>query len=241
MLTFTEVQISISCWWLHSGQVNLAVRERDMAEIRLRQANETAQAGNLRAKRRDRLRLCLRYPEVKTARFAHIVEECGQPEIYLLLEDPARDAKFQKAVRAQRVMTVYQSTRGHHADRAEVAFEPGTKRQFLIFPKSLKRFAGSRVVGIKYELMQSGENLPGRHAAKPKRSPSRPPLKAQAHPPPEKVVDFPSPHRPPSQEEEEEESEAVAEIKAQIRHAMDYLERGRSVAAFNLLQRIVDG
>lgn len=180
----------------------------------------------------DRLQGGARCLGVKTVRFAQVVEQCGQPEIHLLLVDPKRDAKFQKAIRAQRVMTVHQSTHGQQADHAEVAFEAGAKRQFLIFPRSLSRFAGARVVGIKYDLMESGETRRKRPAPKPRST------KPKKEPPPDKVVVFP---RHPDPTDEDEESEAISEIKAHVRHAMEYLERGRSVAAFNLLKRIVDG
>ncbi len=138
-------------------------------------------------------------------------------------------------------MTVHQSTRGQHADHAEVAFEAGTKRQFLIFPKSLKRFAGSRVVGIKYELMESGQVSQKRPTPKPGSARSRKSPKAKAaEPPPDKVVAFPH-HNHSADINGDEDGEAIAEIKAHVRHAMEHLERGCSVAAFNLLKRIVDG
>jgi hypothetical protein len=90
---------------------------------------------------------------VKTARFATIVESCGKPETHLLLTQPAKDRTLQSAVKAGRVMTVFQQNVGTKSDRGKVGFEPGAGRQFLLFPKSLKRFSGTSVVGIKYELM----------------------------------------------------------------------------------------
>ena len=40
---------------------------------------------------------------------------------------------------------------------------------------------------------------------------------------------------------EEEGNEGIQEPKNQIRHAMEVLEEGKQVAAFNLLKRIVNG
>ena len=52
-----------------------------------------------------------------------------------------------------------------------------------------------------------------------------------------KVVHF---TKPELQEEPDEESEAIQDIKKEVRHAMELLEQGRQVAAFNLLKRIVE-
>ncbi|MEO7934338.1 MAG: hypothetical protein ABIT76_14380 [Chthoniobacterales bacterium] len=70
---------------------------------------------------------------MKTVRFSKIVESCGQPEPYLVLMDPAKDKTLQAAVKAQRVLTVFQETVGNKADRGEVGFQPGPLRQFLVF------------------------------------------------------------------------------------------------------------
>ena len=56
-------------------------------------------------------------------------------------------------------------------------------------------------------------------------------------PPHEKVVHF---TKPELQEEPDGESEAIEDIKKKVRHAMELLEQGRQVAAFNLLKRIVE-
>jgi hypothetical protein len=172
---------------------------------------------------------------LKTARFSNVVEKCGEPETYLLLMDPAKDRKFQAAVKAQRVMTVFQEAVGNKTDRGEVGFEPGRNRQFLLFPKSLRAFAGRKVVGIKYELLGAAE-LPKSQRAPaprpPKPKPKRTPVKSKHEPEPTKVVAF----KAAAQDDEDEQ---ITELKAQIRRAMDLLEDGKAVAAFNLLKRIV--
>jgi hypothetical protein len=103
---------------------------------------------------------------VKTVRFSKVVEKCGQPEDYLLLMDPAKDRTFQAAVKGNRVMTVFQETVGAKADRGEIGFQSGPRRQFLVFPKSLKPFEGSAVVGIKYDLLKAPELKKGGGRAK---------------------------------------------------------------------------
>ena len=156
--------------------------------------------------------------------------------------EPTKDRTLQAAVKAQRVMTVMQEAVGTKTDRGEVGFHPGRNRQFLVFPKSLRSFADRAVVGIKYDLLSSPP-VPKSQRAAPPRPPKKPepkpeskarPEKPAPEPPARKVVAF----KPPP--EDEEEDEEIAELKKQVRHAMAVLEKGKPVAAYNLLKRIVD-
>src|SRR4051794_11333634 len=157
--------------------------------------------------------------------------------------DPAKDRELQAAVKAQRVMTVFQESVGTKTDRGEVGFDPGPGRQFLVFPKSLKPFAGNSVVGIKYDLLNSPE-VPKSERAKAPRPPKKAKTKPAAKPrkgkpeapPKHNVVAF---KRPPESAEDEDEDEDLADLKKQVRQAMFLLEDGKAVAAFNLLKRIV--
>lgn len=174
-----------------------------------------------------------------SARFSQIIKAAGRPETYLALIDPAKDKTLQKLVKASRVMTVHQNARGGKPDYGEVGFEEGPSRQFLIFPKSLKRFAGKHIVGIKYDLLKDAP-APGARKKSPPREkpkPARKPAKKTKPPKPapkEKIIAFPTP------EKEDEDDPEIRDIKARIRKAMKALEAGKQVAAFNLLQRIVD-
>jgi hypothetical protein len=51
------------------------------------------------------------------------------------------------------------------------------------------------------------------------------------------VVEFPKPH---SNEQRPDRSDEVEGLKRQVREAMDVLEQGKQVAAYNLLKRIVE-
>lgn len=174
---------------------------------------------------------------VKTVRFTKVVEKCGKPQIHLLLSQPEKDRTLQTAVKSNRVMTVTQQSVGTKKDRGEIGFEAKTGRQFLIFPKNLRAFAGKTVVGINYDLL-SVPTLP-----EDQRAASQPTKKAVSKPvrkPKDKksrllskVVAF----QPPTEDEEDTE---VTELKKQVRHAMDVLEKRKPVAAFNLLKRIVE-
>ena len=90
---------------------------------------------------------------MKTARFATIVERCGPPALHVLWQAPERDTTLQSALKNNRVMTVHQETRGTKKDYGVVGFTGDAQAQLLIFPKSLQRFAGTRVVGISYDLL----------------------------------------------------------------------------------------
>lgn len=88
---------------------------------------------------------------MKTVRFAQMVAACGRPEVHLLLVEPKLDPTLQRALKAGRVMTIHQANVGTKADFGTIGFER-TGGQILIFPKSLARFAGQRVVGINFDL-----------------------------------------------------------------------------------------
>jgi hypothetical protein len=177
---------------------------------------------------------------VKTARFATVVDKFGEPEPYLVLIDPAKDKALQSAIKANRVMTVFQPTVGTAADQGVVGFEPGTRRQFLIFPKSLRALSGQKIVGIKYDLLKTkpipkSERAPiVRHAKRPARAGKQKVRSTAASP--SNVLPF----KTPDASEEDDEDTTVADLKRKVRRAMDVLEKGKAVAAYNLLKRIVE-
>jgi hypothetical protein len=179
---------------------------------------------------------------MKTARFTAVVRAAGKPTTHLLLVPPEKDKVLQAAIKTHRVMTVHQRPTGNQADHGTIGFEPGGASQYLIFPKSLAKFQDSHIVGIKYDLLDEGISKKGAEPAKPQKI-SRFRRKqvmedsARQKPPSEKVVHFTKPEQP---DEPDEEGEAIREIKNQVRRAMEVLEQGKQVTAFNLLKRIVD-
>ena len=90
--------------------------------------------------------------KVKTARFAVVVEKCGAPEVYTLWQKPAADRHFQSLLKNHRVMTIQQTDTGTDFGIAE--FCERKNARYLAFPKSLKRFADKRIVGINWSLVQ---------------------------------------------------------------------------------------
>ncbi|MFL6528711.1 MAG: hypothetical protein ACJ8IQ_11495 [Chthoniobacterales bacterium] len=91
--------------------------------------------------------------KVKTARFADVVERCGQPEVYTLWQKPKTDRHLQSLIKNVRVMTVRASDSG--TEFGEVGFHEKKGASFLEFPKSLRRFAEKRIVGIKWDLVKT--------------------------------------------------------------------------------------
>jgi hypothetical protein len=185
-----------------------------------------------------------------TIRFSKIVEAAGKPVVHVLWVDPAKDAVLHKAIKTNRIMTIHQESTGTKTDYGIVGFEKNVPGQILIFPKSLKRFADHRVIGVKYDLLEwpavpkskeASLPRPPKHPGKNKLQKTKIAVEANKPSPSKesavaRVVKFPA----RESDDQNEPNEAVEEIKSQVRHAMKVLEEGKQVAAFNLLKRIVD-
>ena len=90
--------------------------------------------------------------KVKTARFAQVVETCGKPQVYTLWQKPSTDRHLQSQLKNNRIMTILRSPSG--TDFGIVGFKENKEARYLIFPRSLKRFAGMRIVGIDWALVR---------------------------------------------------------------------------------------
>jgi hypothetical protein len=88
--------------------------------------------------------------KIKTARFTQIVEKCGKPQVYTLWQKPSADRHLQAQIKKTRLMTILKSESG--TDCGIVGFKESKEAQYLIFPKSLKRFAEKRIIGIDWML-----------------------------------------------------------------------------------------
>lgn len=87
-----------------------------------------------------------------TVRFSQLVTASGKPQLHTLWGPPEKDPEFQRAIKAGRVLTIHQENVGSKKDYGVVGFSKDGPAQYLVFPRSLKRFEGQRVVGIKYEV-----------------------------------------------------------------------------------------
>jgi hypothetical protein len=90
--------------------------------------------------------------KVKTTRFTEVVAKAGSPEPYILWQKPAHDRHFQSLLKNGRVMTILKSEGGTEFGQVGLVQRKGAT--YLAFPKSLKRFADHRIIGIKWELVE---------------------------------------------------------------------------------------
>ena len=90
--------------------------------------------------------------KVKTARFSQIVEKCGKPQVYTLWQKPSTDRHLQAQMKKNRVMTVLKSETG--TDLGIIGLKESKEARYLIFPKSLKRFAEKRIIGVDWALVR---------------------------------------------------------------------------------------
>jgi hypothetical protein len=86
--------------------------------------------------------------KIKTARFSQIIEKCGKPEVYTVWQKPSADRDLQAQIKKTRVMTILKSESG--TDFGIVGFKESREGRYLIFSKSLKRFAEKRIIGIDW-------------------------------------------------------------------------------------------
>ena len=89
--------------------------------------------------------------KIKTARFFQIIEICGKPLVYTLWQKPSADRHLQAQIKKDRVITILKRESG--TDFGIVGFKETKEARYLIFPKSLKRFAEKRIIGIDWALV----------------------------------------------------------------------------------------
>ena len=89
--------------------------------------------------------------KVKTVRFAEVVEKAGHPETYTLWQKPAEDRHLQTQIKNNRVLTIQRTESG--TEFGIGGFKEAKGANYLVFPKSLKRFENKRVVGINWNLV----------------------------------------------------------------------------------------
>ena len=89
--------------------------------------------------------------KTKTVRFSQVVEKCGKPQVYTLWQKPSADRHLQAQLRNNRVMTVQKTESG--TDLGIIGFKERKGASYLVFVKSLKRFADKRIIGIDWALV----------------------------------------------------------------------------------------
>ena len=89
--------------------------------------------------------------KIKTARFSQIIESRGKPRVFTLWQKPSTDRHLQAEIKKTRVMTILKSESG--SDFGIVGFKESREARYLIFSKSLKRFAEKRIIGVDWALV----------------------------------------------------------------------------------------
>jgi hypothetical protein len=182
-------------------------------------------------------------------RFTQVVERVGEPHAHTLWLAPDKDPELKRALAGNRVMTIEPGAGGGKTDVGHVGFDPRRSPlgQLLIFPKSLQRFAGARIVGIKFDLVEQPKLAPAAQLKRvverkaSRRSKSKSGTKAAAA---AKVIPFatePADPAPPRKSAPREPSAASGSpLAREVRAALKELEAGRAVAAYNRLQAAVE-
>lgn len=93
----------------------------------------------------------------KTVRFADLVRTFGRPEMVTLWTDPQKNIQFSRAIDENRIVTVKQVNVGTRKDFGLIGFHKERNVSFLMFPKPLDYPVGTKVIGIKYDLITSPE------------------------------------------------------------------------------------
>jgi hypothetical protein len=90
--------------------------------------------------------------KTKTARFSQVVKNCGKPQVYTLWQKPSADRHLRAQIKKNRVMTILKSESG--TDFGIVGLNESKEARYIIFPKSLTRLAGKRIIGIDWALVR---------------------------------------------------------------------------------------
>lgn len=188
---------------------------------------------------------------MKSVRFSKVVEKSGRPEVYLLMSET--DPDFHKAVEADKIMSLSGEAHGSGTEYGTVGYDKKRHGQLLLFPKSLKSFADAKIIGVKYDLLAeerpSDEKEPAttrkKSVKKPKEKTPKHPVpvkpaaekatkkkKADPKPKAKKLIPFPA-------GKIENDGDEDDHLKLYVRQAMRALEKGNSVAAYNILKRII--
>jgi hypothetical protein len=111
----------------------------------------------------------------KAIRFSELVKRSGKPETVTLWTKPKDNPQLMKAVRQNRVLTLIQKSTGTTADFGEIGFHQKPSALYLVFPKALPKSPDSRIIGVKYDLIEE------RPAKEPVGKTSAPKKEAKSH------------------------------------------------------------
>jgi hypothetical protein len=92
---------------------------------------------------------------VKQVRFTQLVKASGRPHAATLwVSNPSKDPEFKKAIDDNRVVTIHHVNVGTKKETGEIGFVKGGGAGYLIFPRALPMAEGTRIVGLKFDMLQ---------------------------------------------------------------------------------------
>ena len=90
----------------------------------------------------------------RTVRFSDLVKHFGPAHQVTLWSDPKTDKSFMRAVAENRVITITLHNVGTRKDFGIVGFDPKPSATWVVFAKPLSAATGTKVIGVKYELLE---------------------------------------------------------------------------------------
>ena len=91
---------------------------------------------------------------LKQIRFTQLVKASGRPHpATLWVADPKQDPEFKKAIGENRILTIHHVNVGNKKESGEIGFQTGGAAGYLIFPKPLPIAEGTRVIGLKFDML----------------------------------------------------------------------------------------
>ena len=91
---------------------------------------------------------------MKKIRFGDLVRHSGRPTTMELWTPPEKNRELQRAIRANRVLTVQRRNVGNKRDVGEIGFRKQRKAFYLIFPRALPTASHEPVIGVNYDLLE---------------------------------------------------------------------------------------
>jgi hypothetical protein len=163
------------------------------------------------------------------------------------VDEADKDRTFQAAMKAHRVLSVHQANVGNSADFGTVGFEAGLEGTLLVFPKSIRRFANRRVVGVKYDLLDAPKAVAkAKHPRTGKPGKPGAAKKAKVQPPaaeePKSEPKSRKRHdeaKPPEELPKTKGTPTVGKLISGIKQAMKALNEGNAVRAYRTLAALV--
>lgn len=101
----------------------------------------------------NRARAVEYYVLMKKIRFGDLVRQSGRPSPFALWTPPDKNPELQRAIKANRVLTVRHQSIGTKRDVGQIGFREQRESVYLVFPRRLPAAKGP-VVGINYELLE---------------------------------------------------------------------------------------